>query len=224
MDGKIVGCGISILHGIISWLGAIIVLPEYRKRGIGKEITCHLVSYCKSKGCTTQLLIASEMGEPLYTKIGFEISSTYTFYKNESAISTQHISNIRKVKPEDVQSIKEIDKEITGEERFVFLKKFISTGWIYESDKTKDVKGIYLPDIGSGLVIAKDANAGLTLMKLRLSLGKTSAIVPSKNTVACEYLISQGFQEYRTVPRMVLGNDVLWQPTMLYNRGAGYCG
>jgi GNAT superfamily N-acetyltransferase len=224
VDNKIIGCGIAIVHGTISWLGTIIVLPEYRRRGFGKEITSHLMQYCKDRGCTTQLLTASAMGESVYKKLGFTTSATYVFYKRESIVPIQRISNVREFRQEDVKYIKELDREITGEERFPFLERFLSTGWVYVSERLACINGFYLPDFGSGLIIAKDSEAGLALMKLRFNRGKTTAIVPSLNAIAREYVLSEGFQEYRTAPRMVLGQDVNWNPTMLYNRATGYCG
>jgi GNAT superfamily N-acetyltransferase len=224
VDKKIIGCGIAIVHETISWLGTIIVLPEYRRRGIGKEITSHLMQYCKDRGCTTQLLTASALGESVYRKLGFRTSAEYVFYKRESIAPIQHISNVREVKQKDLQSIKRLDREVTGEQRFPFLKRFLSTGWVYDPGKPDHITGVYLPDFGSGLIITKDSEAGLALMKLRFNHGKTTAVVPSLNTIAREYLLSEGFQEYRTAPRMVLGQDVNWNPAMLYNRATGYCG
>ena len=224
VDNKIIGCGIAIVHGTISWLGTIIVLPEYRRRGIGKEITSHLIEYCKSKGCKTQILVASEMGEPVYRKLGFTTSATYIFYKRESIAPIQRISNVREVRQEDVKYIKELDKEITREERFTFLERFLSTGYVYNPEKSDSITGVYLPDYGTGLIIAKDSTAGLTLMKLRFNQGKTKIVIPSSNMIAQEYLLSERFQEYRRAPRMVLGEDVNWNPAMVYNRGTGYCG
>ena len=224
VENKIIGCGIAILHGNVSWLGTIIVLPEYRRQGIGKEITSHLMHYCKDRGFTTQLLTASEMGEPVYTNLGFKTSAEYIFYRRESIAPIQRISNVREVRQEDLKYIKELDKEISGEERFIFLERFLSTGWVYVPKGSGCISGIYLPDFGSGLIIAKNSEAGLALMKVRLNRGKKTAVLPSANAVACEYLLSEKFQEYRTAPRMVLGQDVNWNPAMLYNRATGYCG
>ena len=224
VDKKIIGCGIVIVHGNISWLGTIIVLPEYRRKGIGKEITSHLIEYCIGKGCTTQLLTASAMGESVYRKLGFKTSTEYVFYRRESIVPIQHISNVREVRQEDVKYIKELDREITGEERFTFLERFLSTGWVYVPERSDRISGVYLPDFGSGLIVTNDSEAGLALMKLRFNRGKTTAVVSSLNIIAREYLLLEGFQEYRTAPRMVLGDDVNWQPAMVYNRGTGYCG
>jgi GNAT superfamily N-acetyltransferase len=225
VDKKIVGCGIAIVHGTISWLGTIIVLPEYRGQGIGTEITSHLIQYCKDRGCTTQLLSASAMGEPVYRKLGFKTSAEYVFYKRESIIPIQHVLNVREVRQEDEKYIEELDREITGEERFTFLKRFLSTGWVYNPEQSNHITGLYLPDFGKGLILARNSEAGLALIKVRLNRGgETTAILPAINTIAREYLLSEGFQEYRTAPRMVLGKDVNWNPAMLYNRATGYCG
>jgi GNAT superfamily N-acetyltransferase len=224
VDNKIVGCGNGYCHGKVGWLGNIIVVPDYRRQGIGKALTSHLMEYLKNKGCKTQLLIATEMGESVYRILGFKTSSSYIFFKRESPVTPQKISNIRKIKKEDIPLIKRLDREISGEERFDFIERFLSTAWIYTKETSDNIKGVYLPDFSNGLVIAKDTEAGLELMKLRLNQGKTNAIIPSANTCAKEFLLSQDFKEHRVVPRMVMGTETSWQPKMVYNRGSGYCG
>jgi GNAT superfamily N-acetyltransferase len=224
LNTKIVGCGIAMVHGDVSWLGTIIVAPEYRRQGIGEEITRHLMEHCRRLGCTSQLLTASEMGETIYRRLGFETKATYVFYKRISSVLFQPLLFVREAEREDTEAIKELDRDIIGENRSPFLERFLSRGWVYAPEASRDIRGVYLPDFGSGLILANDAKAGLELMKLRLSHGITNAIVPSTNLIAREFLRSENFQEYRTAPRMVLGNDVSWQPTMLYNRATGYCG
>lgn len=224
VNEKIVGFGNVIIHGKVGWLGNIIVLPDYRRQGIGQEITSHLMDYCRSKNCASQLLIATDLGERIYRKLGFEISSTYIFYKKEPITSVRQIKDVRKVRREDFFSMMQLDKGISGEDRGQFIKRFLSTGWIYATEALASINGIYLPDFGNGLIIAKNAEAGLELMKLRLNHNKTITVVPSTNTIAREFLKSEGCQEFRTAPRMVLGNEVEWQPTMVYSRATGYCG
>jgi len=228
VDGKIAGCGICMIHGDIGWLGTIIVLPEYRRQGIGQAITKNLMEYCRRKGCTSHLLTASEMGEPIYKRLGFEIQGTYVFYRRESIVPFQHVSHVREMRQEDFLTIKELDREVTGEDRFQFIERFFSTGWIYATDMSPDVeggiKGFYLPEYGGGLIIASTAEAGLELMKLRFNRGKTTAVVPEANTIAREFLTSEGFREFQTSPRMILGNPVQWRPAMMFNRATGYCG
>jgi GNAT superfamily N-acetyltransferase len=221
-ENKIVGCGNAYCHGKIGWLGNIIVIPDYRKQGIGKALTNHLMEYLMRNGCKTQLLIATEMGENVYRSLGFKTCSTYTFYKQDPPFSTRELTGVRKAVPADIPDIKKLDKKISGEDRFTFIERFVLTAWVHET--SGHIGGVYFPDFGNGLIIAEDKTAGLNLMKLRLSEGRTSAIIPSANETAKEFLLSENFLEYRAAPRMVFGNDIPWQPTMIYNRGSGYCG
>jgi GNAT superfamily N-acetyltransferase len=73
-EGKLVGCANGIFNNKVGWLGNIIVLPEHRRKGIGLRLTKHLVEYFDEQGCTSKLLVATELGERVYKKLGFEIS------------------------------------------------------------------------------------------------------------------------------------------------------
>ncbi|MBN3034285.1 MAG: GNAT family N-acetyltransferase [Bacteroidales bacterium] len=44
LDGQIAGTGNAFCFGTTGWLANIIVLPEYRRQGIGTAITGHLAS------------------------------------------------------------------------------------------------------------------------------------------------------------------------------------
>jgi GNAT superfamily N-acetyltransferase len=224
LNSRIVGCGIAMIHGHISWLGTIIVLPEFRRQGIGLEITRHLVEYCFRVGCTSQLLIATDLGEPVYQKLGFEPNGTYEFFDHESTLQWSVSPQMRELKIDDYGVILELDTNITGENRQNFLKRFLPTGWVYTSKPSGKITGFYLPDLGSGLIMASECEAGLNLMKLRLSTGKTSAVIPSSNVFAKDFLLSEGFRVSQMAKRMFLGKEILWQPKNVYARASGYCG
>ena len=86
------------------------------------------------------------------------------------------------------------------------------------------VRGFYLPDLGGGLVIALDAEAGVALLDYKLSQGTATVVIPSANAVARDLLVQRGFSEYASAPRMVLGPEVAWKAELVFSRGAGYCG
>ncbi len=79
LAGRVVGCANGLLNGTTGWLGNIVVQPDYRGQGIGTALTEHLVEYFHSCGCTSQVLTATRLGEPIYTKLGFTTRSTYAF-------------------------------------------------------------------------------------------------------------------------------------------------
>jgi GNAT superfamily N-acetyltransferase len=223
-EGVIVGCGHGILNGNVGWLGNIFVLPEHRNKGIGKAITQYLVDFFHSKNCKSQLLVATVLGEPVYRKLGFQKSSSYIFFKRETSVVFDSQPNVRSIQDSQIPVIQKLDRVISGEDRFPLIKRFLSTARIVENQESDEIEGIYLPDYGQGLILARTEEAGISLMKVRLSQGKTNAVVPEANSAARQFLIEQGFHEHQTAPRMFLGKDVTWKETMVFNRGTGYCG
>ncbi|MFZ1976601.1 MAG: GNAT family N-acetyltransferase [Bacteroidota bacterium] len=224
LDGSIVGFGNAFVNGKIGWLGNIAVLPEFRKQRIGHALTMHLVDYCKNRGCTSQILSSSEMGLSMYQRIGFQPVTTYLFYKGEPKTWYTIHANIRKAVPEDTSYLKGLDLEISGEERFPLIERFYLTAWVYTSDFSPEIRGVYLPDMGNGSIFARDEKAGVELMRFRWSKGKKNAVIPSENRAAQIVLQSEGFIQYRESPRMILGDEMYWKPQSVFNRGTGYCG
>ena len=85
------------------------------------------------------------------------------------------------------------------------------------------VSGFYLPDLGEGLVIAENDQAGFELMRVRLSRSN-KATVPAPNTAGIAFLEQLGFREVRRSTRMVLGAPYSWKPERIYSRIAGNLG
>jgi GNAT superfamily N-acetyltransferase len=198
-ENKIVGFGNGILNNKVGWLGNIIVLPEHRGKGIGQELTKHLVEYFNKKGCTSKLLVATELGKKVYTKIGFEVSSIYYFFNAGSNLRVyQKNDKIRKITENDFSSLKKFDEKITGEQRYNFIKRFFLTGWVYTKENSNNIESIYLPNLGSGLIFAENSEAGLELLKFKLSISKTRIVIPSENKIALEFLKNEGYPLYTT--------------------------
>jgi GNAT superfamily N-acetyltransferase len=54
-----------------AWILNIYVEPKYRHRGLARDITNALVSWCQENGFQSVALHASEYGRSLYEKLGF---------------------------------------------------------------------------------------------------------------------------------------------------------
>lgn len=224
LDGVLVGSGNGLVQGNTGWLGNIIVKPEYRGRGIGRALTQALMGLLKLQAVQYQVLIASPMGEPIYRKLGFEVTGSYLFFARETASpSTAKVPGVRALTTEDAAQVFALDAAITGERRQPFLAGFLEGGWVHLEPRGA-VDGYYLPDLGNGAVIATNDVAGLALMQQKLNDGASSSVVPNQNKVAVDFLRSNGFVETQHAPRMALGPDAPWQPERVYCRGSGYCG
>jgi GNAT superfamily N-acetyltransferase len=222
IDSEIVGTGIAVVNDNSTWLGIIIVKENYRNKGIGKAITNHLINYSKSKGIDTIILAASDLGLPVYRKIGFEHDIDYLFLKTDNPVKTDIVNkNISEITQNEYKRIFEIDFAITGERREKLLAPSLKTGFKY---KDKILRGYYLPDFGTGLIIADSENPGLELLKFKISLDTSSICVPETNIAAINYLKTINYYQYFKTPRMYLNKNLKWDSKNVYSRGCGYLG
>jgi len=221
MAGHMVGIGTGIVHGAVGWLGHIIVSPTSRNQGIGRMITQTLVDALQGQGCTTLYLVATDLGAPVYAKLGFETETEYLFFKDivpDLLRPDPHVVNYR---PEHFAQIVALDRRVSGEDRMIELEPHLQDGLIYEVGDT--VEGVYLPTLGEGMIVAITPSAGIGLTKRRRALS-SSVVFPIDNVHATQYWYSLGYKECRRAKRMRLGKARPWQPENLYGRIAGNIG
>ena len=76
--GKAVGMGRIISDGKSdAYIQDLVVLPDYRDKGIGKELVKTLLDYCLSKGLIWIGLIAEPDQDGFYSTIGFKPMKDY---------------------------------------------------------------------------------------------------------------------------------------------------
>lgn len=219
-DNIIKGIGVYILFGETAWLAHIIVHPEYRHQGIGMMITKHLMDLLKNK-VKSILLIATPMGLPVYMKAGFIKDSEYLFFNDGKFNGIHDNSNISVLHQRYIPQILELDADISGEDRSVLIREHLEIGWVYQvNDK---VEGYFLPDLKEGLIIAKNDEAGISLMKKKYSTVQ-NAVIPEQNKSGIEFLQSAGYNFWRVGTRMYIGNRIYWKPENIYGRISGGCG
>ncbi len=219
---KLIGSGVYILHKDVAWLAHIIVHLDYRNQGLGKIITQYLVNAIDKNRHPTIYLLATELGEPVYSKIGFIFETDYLVYKKPQNIliefdNTHCFAYNEKYKEQIIQ----LDLITSGENRFFRLDEYLSSAIIFEVNNI--VEGYYLPDFGEGLIIAKNENAGITLMKLRLQT-QDNGIFPMQNSAAIQLMHTLKFPLLKKIKRMRLGTERSWKPEFLYNRSGGNIG
>lgn len=71
---RLAGMGRVISDGVSDgYVQDLVVLPEYRRAGIGKQIVARLVEACRAKGVLWIGLIAEPGSERFYEALGFEV-------------------------------------------------------------------------------------------------------------------------------------------------------
>ena len=67
--------------GRIGLLSSMFTNPDYRRKGIAKELLHRVVEEARSYGCGTVQITASDMGVKLYTAYGFVHNENFMQYK-----------------------------------------------------------------------------------------------------------------------------------------------
>jgi len=222
-ENKIAGIGASIDFKHTAWLAHIIVDAGFRNRGIGYKIVETLLNQLKATGINTCLLTATELGQPVYVHAGFRNVAEYIFLNREKPWQESPVSqNIVDFREEFRRDIYEMDRKATGEGREFLLSPFLKNARIYIRNNM--MMGYLIPGLREGLIIAENEEAGLELMNAKYST-VDKAILPADNKAGVEYLLKRGFADSgKKGTRMIQGNDLSWQPEMIYSRIGGNVG
>ena len=225
---EILGIGTLVLFKNTSWIGHLIVKDGCRGNGYGKKILEYLCEYAKSNGHKTISLFTTDIGYPLYLKYGFEVQTEYVQYEKipdetpDKTIETYNANiNIKNIETKDYEKILKIDRVAAGEDRSELLLSFTNNGFVYK--QKNEVTGFYLSNLGEGLVIAENEEAGVELLKLRAST-KKQAIVPIDNIAGNNYCSANNFKEIAKVKKMMYGEKIKGQYENIYNRATGSSG
>ena len=81
IDGQPVAVSSTVMAGGLAGVYAVAVVPAFRGRGIGTAMTLHAMAEGRRRGATTAVLQATEMGKPVYEKIGFSTAFAYELFE-----------------------------------------------------------------------------------------------------------------------------------------------
>jgi GNAT superfamily N-acetyltransferase len=222
-DGAIVATGLATVNGSVGWVGSIFVDTSLRSQGLGRVMTEAVCDRLDAAGCTTQALIASEYGKPLYEKMGFRIDGWYQILEAvplDSAPTPARGATLRPIRPDDIERIGELDRRATGEDRRGLLGALAVGGWLMEAgDELLGFLIQILPD--SAALIAPDSGHAACLLDLLRHLGKgraktIHAAVVNGNQAGQTALEDRGWGATFETPRMLRGQSILWEPQLIW--------
>jgi len=209
-DNKIIGTGNVFLKEKIGWLANIIIDKEYRCKGLGYKMTKYLTDFLQNMGCETQLLLATELGEPVYKKMGFRKLTDYQSFESVFDMKYHWNEQIRKLDASDKERVYELDLMANGENRKHLIDKFYQDGLGFFSNN--ELIGFYLPNFGRGLVISKEKQAGKELLRLKHSNKGKRTFIPIENQEALNFFEENGIEKGYKCSRMILGKENQWKP------------
>ena len=73
VEGTVAGSTTAVCYGKdLAWIGLVLVLPEFRGRGIARALMRHALEFVDARGVGCVKLDATDMGRSLYLSLGFE--------------------------------------------------------------------------------------------------------------------------------------------------------
>jgi hypothetical protein len=212
-DGREVGAVCCAAFGASGWVGALGVLPEARRAGVGRALAEAACARLADRGVHTVLLFATDMGRPLYERMGFEPEGAATAWRGNAGTARTAV-DLRAVRESDRPALRAIDRRATGERREAVLDALaLPTGLLAERAGEPAGWAMGSP-WGSGVAIcADDPEAGVALLAAAAAgPGSATVVVPAANEAAAAVLHRWAFQAAAAGERMRLGPPVAWRP------------
>jgi predicted N-acetyltransferase YhbS len=216
-DGQVVGVAGCVCFGRTGWLGNVAVDDEVRGHGLGAAISRTAVDWLHQTGVETVLLTATELGRPIYERLGFvDEGVSYGIWEHRSP-PVLGCDRSATVEPGQIDAAIRCDTEVTGEDRRGYLAPFADRAFV-PAGRERSGYWVALP-WGGGPIIAEDAASARPLIVEMIRTSPGSRLVfPELNAQGAALAKSLGFELARSVRRMRLGPPVPgFRPEAIYN-------
>jgi ribosomal protein S18 acetylase RimI-like enzyme len=232
-DGDITGTAVATISGPVAWIGTIWVAPAARGQGLGRVLTETTIDAAEAAGCQTLVLVATELGRPLYERLGFEVQTWYRTMEapglaalpetpdNDADATTPRV---RAFRPDDLQAMAALDAAATGEDRRHLLQRLAGRDTarvVADHDDRPDGFVIRAPWGGGATVAASEADAMAILEARRLAAGPGRRVrcgILLENEHGAATLEAGGWAEAWRAPRLVRGAPLDWHPERIWGQ------
>jgi GNAT superfamily N-acetyltransferase len=213
---RLVGGACTASFGTTGWIGALGVLPRARRRGVGELLTRASVEWLEDRGARTTLLYATELGRPVYERVGFVAEATARAWRGTPPAPLP--ADVRRLRPSDRSAMLALDRAATGEDRSAVLDELPALlGMALERDGGLAGFTLQTPWGAGPAVLAGDEEAGATLLRALLAEPQPVTVtVPDDNAAATRLLREWGFQPVNTALRMRHGPPVAHDPSRMF--------
>jgi ribosomal protein S18 acetylase RimI-like enzyme len=213
LEGSIVGSTTAVTHGQdLAWIGMVLVMPEYRGKGIARALMEHALRYLVERGVQCVKLDATDMGRPLYERLGFVEETLIERWAGKFG-DTERESGDAPSALVDVADIVGLDRAAFGADRSELLKRLIQVF----PENAFSMPGGYLMgrpgarDYFLGPCVADEPERARRLIAHFLSQRVGTRVfwdlLPA-NEAAVELARSFGFEPQRKLARMALKDGV----------------
>jgi GNAT superfamily N-acetyltransferase len=231
-DGRRLGSAVATVNGPVAWIGTIWVVPDRRREGIGERLTAAVMDVAADAGCRTSLLVATEVGRPLYEKLGFELQTSIVVVEAPGTgpdasgrmAAGPPDPRVRPFRPDDLEAMARLDRAATGEDRAHLLRAFATPDSATVLDDPADGLAGFVVRApwGGGATIAPDPEVALAILEARRRRTgpdrHVRAGVLADNAAGLERLVTAGWTEAWRAPRLARGEPLEWRPEAIWGQ------
>jgi GNAT superfamily N-acetyltransferase len=132
-DGEVrASCSVVSHGGSLAWIGMILTDPAWRGRGLGKQAFAEALEFARSGGHAVIALDATEMGEGIYRKFGFERIGPVTRWQGVFS-GTEDGGRQTQLHRGLTPEVLVLDRDCTGVDRAVLLRDLAESAEIVRS-------------------------------------------------------------------------------------------
>jgi ribosomal protein S18 acetylase RimI-like enzyme len=212
-EKELVGLGGSASYGPFAHVGLVAVHPGFQRQGIGHALMDFILARLEQQRVPGVLLDASEMGRPLYARMGFlDYGETLVYQRENGSIHEEQPPGAQLISGRQIEELAAWDAEIFGADRRrviqTLVEVFPERAFLQRDGRGKLAGYIVAQQnrIGPWVSLRSDHAAELLRRVLSLDYGGTlSAAVPAENHEAIELLEAQGFERVRSNRHMGRG-------------------
>jgi ribosomal protein S18 acetylase RimI-like enzyme len=219
-DGAQAGTATTVVYGSdLAWIGMVLVHPEFRRRGIGRDLLLKCIEYLQARRVRCIKLDATPEGRPVYQKLGFKEEWTLRRWEAELSkpVSEAADSHIRAWENADALRFELSDARAFGASRHELILALATQSrcaLTHESQPGFPTGfGLLRPGARAfyiGPVSATSSQHGIALIEAlaaRAGAGRVFWDIPDPNAVAVDWAERHGFRVQRSLTRMWLGDN-----------------
>jgi len=201
IDGALAATTTAVTFGReLAWIGMVLTHPDHRGKGLARRLMEHALLYVDGRADCVKL-DATDMGRPLYQKLGFEDECAVERWARPGATGFTPRGTSGALSP----AVEELDRQAFGADRSQLLAMLteiesIATGDGYAMGRAGS-KATYF-----GPCVAQTSATARRLIDTFLARRPEEAIywdILSQNTEALRIAQETGFQPVRKLVRMV---------------------
>jgi len=229
--GRVVGVLTTTTYDGLAFLGAVIVAPELRGKGVGKEMMEAALAHLRAAGVRTVRLNAYLNAIPFYERLGFH--GAYEVIRwHGHATGGERVRGIRPIRAEDLTGLARMDAKYFGANRHVLIARLAEefSGTFLVAEHGSRLRGFIVGnpsgescEIGPWVVEPGSGRVAVDLYRALVDAAGASEVAlsgPSRNGALLEFVRESGFKEVFRALRMWWGaNEFAGDPAGIWAVG-----